>query len=178
MLLNSYMEYTPTKKEFYIAISLATLGVLVFIIFSVVTFKEVGKVGDEISKTDNMEKGLENAIKIKKQMSELGNQTQTLDSFFVKSGEEAYFLEELDKLAKANGVKLATDSVGVKPVSDNSNFETLNTTIRYEGNFENVINFLRLVQDMPKSTLLSSVELRGNDGFWSGTASLSVYKIK
>lgn len=172
------MQYNPTKKEFYIAIAVGVLGLISFIIFGVATFNAVGKVKEEIGKTGEVEKGLEIALKINKQMVDLGSEMQTLDSFFVKSGEEAYFLEDLDNIAKSNKVKFATDSVNVKTSTGASDFDLLNVVIKYEGSFENVVGFLRSVQNMSKATIINSVELRGDESLWSGSASLSAYKIK
>jgi hypothetical protein len=176
------MEYKPSKKEFVVSIVVAVLGLSVFVGFGAVTYTKVYNVEKEISKINDIEGGLQNAVNAKKYISDASIDIITLDSFFVKSGEEAYFLNDLEKIAKSGNVKIATDTIGVNNTDGGADFkETLNIKIRYEGSWSNVIRFLKSVQSMSKAVVLDSVRLdykNSEAGLWGGTASLTVYKLK
>ena len=134
---------------------------------------------EAISKKVGYTANIDNTLRIKKEINALDDKIKIVDGFFVKSGEEPYFVGKVENLGKSLGLKVETDSI-----SDGSlvkdGFKVFNVVIKYEGSWNNVISFLNNLESMPYAVIVNgiSINLPEGDKLWSGTAEISVYKAK
>jgi hypothetical protein len=106
------------------------------------------------------------------------------------------FIGKIESLAKAAGVGVRVQSVGISPASsltskaNPSNFDALSLSLSVQGKWEAVYRFLKMLESLPYKMRISSVSLSqsiysapeayGHAGkpqsFWSGSVSFSVLK--
>ena len=176
------MDYNPSKRQFIISIGLASLGFIAFVTFACMTFSQIGSVEAEIYESESAMAEVESALKTKKQVNQFQKEILILDSFFILPGEEAYFAEEIESLAKSLGVKVEIGSISLNPTSVADDFkEMMLLDIKYEGSFAQTIRFLRSLESMPKAVKVDTLSISSSQevaALWSGTASISAYKLK
>lgn len=176
------MDCNPSKKQFITSVAIASLGLLALIAFAVETLSQIGSVGALISESENAMSGVESALKTKKQINQFKEEISTLDSFFVFPGEEAYFAEDIESIAKSHGVEVEIGSISLKPSPAADDFkEIIILDMKYEGSFSQVTRFLKSLESMPKAVRVDDLSISSSQettSLWSGTASIYAYKLK
>ncbi len=168
------MKRFSLKKSLLIAAAFGVASLLFLGVFIYIIFGKITAVKGSQSKGVIYSQNVENVLRIKKEANKLTAETQTLDSFFIRPGEEAGFLEKVERLGKSLGLKVAIDSV-----TEGEN--ALNIFLKYEGPLQTNISFLKKLEGLPQAVSLSGVNMNlveGNKAIWTGSLKLSVYKIK
>ncbi len=170
------MNYTPSKKIFITAVSLSVLTLLIFASFLYIIFSKVGKFNEALSKSAAYSANTDRVFRLRKEIVELGESNKVLDGFFIQPGEEAYFLDRVEALAKASGVELETESVSDGKDLE-SGFTPLQIGIRFVGSSDKITSFLAGLENMPFALEVMSINTSlDSEGSWSGTAGLKVFK--
>lgn len=88
---------------------------------------------------------------------------QMLDALFVKHEEVADFLQEIENLAKSSGLSIKIVGVSNKEISGvSSNKEYLLVTASTEGNFNNTMKFMHLLELLPRKLSFDKVILKSS----------------
>lgn len=154
------------------------LSLCVFVVFIFIVFSSIGKVDSAIIANREYAANSEYALRIKKEVSDIETSKETLESFFIQPGKDAYFLENLEREAKSLGLKVSTESV-IDGKPKGNGFLPLQVTVRYEGNFSATTAFLKRIENMPYAIKVEGVNLSlsPEQNKWSGIAVVSVLKV-
>ena len=172
------MKYNPSKRIFFLTITASVLSFIAFVIFLWFIFSKIEKVGLVTEENIQHASDSEQALSIKKQLIEIAPSKKTLYSFFVNQGEEAYFLERVESVARLNGVKVSTESVLERPPLENG-FIPLSATVKFEGSWMACLSFLAALENMPQAVHVeaTTMNLVSGGNIWTGNVVVSVYKL-
>ena len=173
-------NYTPTKKEFYIAIGAMALGLLFFTVLLIVVLNKIALFKKESANILATTLGIEETYLIRKKMADWRREIDTLNSFFVEKEGEVVFIEKLETVAKNTGVKIEINSIQIGKKETGIDFiENLELKVRFEGEWSAVAKFLSALENMPHAISIygSRIDLIGGL-LWKGEADLSVLKFK
>lgn len=170
--------YSPTKKQFLLMLGFGGISVFAFVGFVYVVFSSIKKIDSAIIANREFVANSEYALKIKKEMSLIEDDKNTLESFFVQPGGEAYFLESLENEAKKLGLKVSTESV-IDGKPRGNGFLPLQVMVRYEGSATAATTFLKKIESLPYAVKMEGVNmsLSTEQNIWSGSVAVSVLKV-
>ena len=87
---------------------------------------------------------------------------QTLQNYFVQKDDEVKFIEQIEKIARASGVKFEMTSIDVKANQPNSFSENVNVKMKLEGFWRGVVSFIDKLEKMPFGVLVEKIDLDAN----------------
>jgi Tfp pilus assembly protein PilO len=102
---------------------------------------------------------------------------QTLQDFFVQKGDEAKFIEQIENIARASGIKFEISSIDVKANQANSFKEDVNVKMKVEGSWQDAMYFIDRLGKMPFGVLVEDVSLNADTpGKWSGSVEFIIFR--
>lgn len=142
-------------------------------------FGNMADLKDQVAKTQVYAGNIDNALRLKREEMDFADKISLLDSFFVKNGEEPFFVEKAEKLGKDLGLKVETNSILEDKLPRNG-YKTLSVSISFSGSLSKSVQFLKSLETMPYAVSLEDVKVDQNQGGedWTGSAKISVYEAK
>ena len=172
-------KYIPTKKDLSLAVGAALIGVVILGLIVLSISNNISRIKSEEEAAKAASEGVEQALFLKKSISDLAMEIATIDSFFVRSGEEVRFIEEIEERARQAGVVIEISSLVVSARKGSDIVEDLKMKVTFEGSWEKGRQFLSVLQSMPYAVSLTEADMRNlGEAGWRGQLNFSVMKIK
>lgn len=150
------MDNEAVKKNIK---SLIVVNALLFAAYGAMLFvthkRDVESAGLYVSLYKSAE-NQENTVALERIIKNTETQRKLIDSYFVPEAEVSGFIEQVESLGKASGVSLKMSSVQKTP---NKKFEL---SFVAGGTFANVYRMLLLVEAMPASVKIKSLQMSKN----------------
>lgn len=167
------------KKSLVIVSSAFSLGFFLFyFISSIYVFWQINKIESYYSDTESRSGREERAMAIRLFSENNKEQINTIRSFFIKEGEEANFIENIEVAATKSGVKFDIAEINIQN-SENQNFkENVEVNMKVEGDWSSIMSFIDSLEKMPFGTYVYDVGLDKGNSVWSGTINFLVFREK
>lgn len=153
------MLNTQTKRIFVFSllVLVCTIGVFGFLVYKINT---QGKQVENYLAIIKEKTAQENSfIRVKKLIQETEESRKIIDSVFFKDESESIsFLGDIEKLAESSGLKLTTEGLD-KVTSPDKVTEYVKMTFVYDGQREDVLNFTKLMENIPYHSWVENLEL-------------------
>lgn len=166
---------TKTKKILIASIITTTVTVSIFGLF----FNEIRLRGAQLEQqisilTENNSKESTN-VRVKRLVQETEQQRLTLTNhFFSNESQSISFLNEVEQLAKKQGLSLKTEALD-KVVDPVTNEETIKMVFVFSGQKSTVFRFSEILEVIPYHSSVDSLILRKQpDGSWEGRSVISI----
>ncbi len=164
-----------TKQILFIALGLFCIATATFVFM----YLQINKLGEKLSiyttaitENNTLE---EKYIKINRIVQETADDRVNLDrAFFSDESESISFLGDIENLARSIGLDLKTDNLD--KVKDNeSGLESITMTFSYTGQKNQVMNFTRLLEEIPYHSKITSLSLQQNpNDSWTGNLTILI----
>ncbi len=133
----------------------------------------------------SMSHDAENIKKFNTSLDHIKPQIDQIDSYFVASDGEVSFIEQVEGLAKKDGLTVSIDSVGITNTDTltSGGIAYLTMKINTAGTWEHTYQFLSEIEDMPYRIFIDQTDIASmydgspaNTGMWKGGFSIKVLK--
>lgn len=94
---------------------------------------------------------------LKKNTSDIKDEGDKINSFFIKRDEVVGFLNEIESLASTTKTKISIKAVDDKKMSQDNSM--ISVSLNAEGTYSSVHQLIRLLEEMPYQTEIQSVNL-------------------
>jgi hypothetical protein len=185
-------QFKKTKKT---TIFMAILVVVIAVVY-IVFFISIKNKNESVSLVINeVDIAIEKEVKLKSVKSlieDIEDEREKLDIYFVDDEEVIDFIENIEDLAGDTGVGVEVMSVDISDdrnntPQQNSISELLLLSLKVEGSWDDLFQFILLVEGLPFKidiskvnieAIYSSGEKKESSGNWKGLLSLGVLKLK
>lgn len=156
----------PSKKILYIlGLSVAGLFVIYYFVFSDIKAKNehISALGHELSLQTSKR---EYMLSIQKIVSDAGSDIALVDNSIIKSDGDVSFIENLESIAKNNGLSITIDSLVFEndPALDKAGITIFKVKAKTSGSWIGTYKFLSQIESLPLKIKIS------NFGFMSDTS--------
>lgn len=157
-------KISPSTKALtmIILVSLVLAGLYVYL------FITLSKMGEE---QNNFAGEIRNADKI---IIQEKKNKEVLEKYFVKDGEQASFVYNLEATCRQLSLKCDTKSLSEALVEGNEKVKELSVTISADGSLTNVISLVKYFESAQYPIVLSRTVITANVGQWQGMFDLNV----
>jgi len=176
------------KKSLFITLSVFVIfaGAFYFSVLGFVKEKDDAllQLGKDLSFEIQKEKRLKSIGRL---ITNISEERETIDSYFVSPDGVVVFIEELESIAGISGVTLTINTVSVEEGVGASQQETLRVEYETLGAWKNTYHFLSLIEKAPYNIELRRVFLQHLEGptdseelisEWKGSFTTTVLKEK
>lgn len=153
---------STTALTIIILVSLILAGLYVYL------FITLSKMGEE---QKNFAGEIRNADKI---ITQEKKNKETLEKYFVKEGEQASFVYNLESTCRQLSLKCDTKSLSETLVEGNERVKELGVTISADGSLTNVISLVKYFESAQYPIVLSRSVITANVSQWQGMFDLNV----
>jgi type IV secretory pathway VirJ component len=153
---------STTALTIIILVSLVLAGLYVYL------FITLSKMGEE---QKNFAGEIRNADKI---ITQEKKNKETLEKYFVKEGEQASFVYNLEATCRQLSLKCDTKSLSEALVEGSERVKELSVTISADGSLSNVISLVKYFESAQYPIILSRSVITANVGQWQGMFDLTV----
>jgi hypothetical protein len=153
---------STTALTIIILVSLILAGLYVYL------FITLSKMGEE---QKNFAGEIRNADKI---ITQEKKNKETLEKYFVKEGEQASFVYNLEATCRQLSLKCDTKSLSEVQNEGNEKIKELGVTISADGSLSNVISLVKYFESAQYPIMLSRSVITANVGQWQGMFDLTV----
>lgn len=169
----------PKNKFVILVVIIALLSIVLYCVGLLVVLGEKKEI-EELYLNTESESAKEEKISVIKNIAETNKDLiQTLQNYFVQKDDEVKFIEQIEKIARASGVKFEMTSIDVKANQPNSFSENVNVKMKLEGFWRGVVSFIDKLEKMPFGVLVEKIDLDANvPGDWSGTIEFIIFREK
>ncbi len=114
-------------------------------------------------------------IRVKRQVDETADNRELIrKSFFKDESDSIDFLGEVESFAQSINLELETEELN-KTQSEDKKTEYIDMTFVYQGQKDQVLNFTKLLENIPYHSWIKTLELREElNGDWTGRLELSI----
>lgn len=167
------------KKSLVIISSAFSVGFfLVYLISSIYVFWQIDKIENYYSDTESRSGREERARAIRLFSETNKEQINAVRSFFIKEGEEANFIENVEAAANKAGVKFDIAEINIQNSEGQTLKENVEVNVKLEGGWGAVMSFLDSLEKMPFGTYVYDFSLDKENGIWSGAVNFLVFREK
>lgn len=177
------MKINFSKKILIVSIGVFIVTLSSVLLLSGLLINKINNINDKIHQLQISTMERENNILLGDLI--IGSETdrKKLEKYFIGPGdiETAVFIGYLESLAKDTGLVSNIRSVGYETGENISSLETISFVgfdFSVSGKWNDVFNFVKLIENLPKVSSVNSVSLEVNSGVWSADIDLSVAKLK
>lgn len=119
-------------------------------------------------------------VALEKEYVESEKDRRMLKNFVVAKEGATDFLELVESMGRAQGLKVAIKSAQDQALKESTTFELLVISLEVSGSYTSLTSFLPLIESLPYQTEIASVSLEqiGGEGEWRGLFDLRVVKEK
>ncbi|HEY4490262.1 MAG TPA: type 4a pilus biogenesis protein PilO [Candidatus Paceibacterota bacterium] len=169
-----------TKKILFVALILNVLVWSAFIYTLLQIKAEQNRVKLLLSEVNSNAAKEENFKKIKNFLQENSILISEVDSYFVSSDGVVSFIEKLESLGRSFGLGTVIESVMVNSQNKTDFKEELRITVRVNGSWTNVMNFVASAENLPYKVTIQRINLARDEEAknWRGALDLRVLKLK
>lgn len=129
---------------------------------------------EEKNKTQNIETFIDNYPDISKYEQEIQNKIDLLNMKLPNNDGMAEFLITLENTAKKVGIRISN----IKPSApaNKANIAEYNMEIVIHGNYFQILNFLKALEDIPRFNIINTIDVQGNDQLLNARVILSIFQ--
>lgn len=184
------------KNSFYIKI-IATLSVIVAVFFAAQYFfyKEIKNKNEKISEQKQeiefQDRSKSYLVSVQKMLESISSDIEDINRSIVPQGGEVAFIENIESLAKENGLEVNISSLVLNdnPALNPANVTEFRLSIRTSGSWSGTYTFLREIESLPVKIKIERFKLSSSlqedalnskkqVSVWGGDFSLVVLKYK
>ncbi|MBL7045136.1 MAG: hypothetical protein ISR98_00855 [Parcubacteria group bacterium] len=181
------MDKLKTTKQIFMFMTILTIAVIISYSFFFYNIKEKNKMISLM--TNETDAAIQREVKLRS-VKDLIKDTQEnrlkLDTYFVVDDKIVNFIEEIEELSRDVGVDTEVVSVNVDEGKANNISELLKLDLNIEGKWEDVFQFITLIEKMSFKISVSQASLQViydneskiSSGIWKGFLSINVVKLK
>lgn len=168
-------------KNKFVKFMLAVLFVCVaaYLVGLAIIWRKANVIKSHYRNTESRFSSQEKVLKIKSIAESYKEEIQTLRRFFTQKGDEVEFIEQIESVGRASGVKFKIDSIDISKGVDDPVKEDVLIKISFEGSWLEAISFVDSLEKMPFGTSVINVRLDGDKvGGWRGGVDVIVFREK
>jgi Tfp pilus assembly protein PilO len=170
-------NWIPKNKIVKFAAITALLSIVLYFGTLFVISGKIKKIEADYHSTESDSYKGEEFLAIKSMVATNAQTVQTLQDFFVKKGDEAKFIDQIESAARASGIKFETSSIDVSSNQVDPFKENVDVKMAVEGSWRNIMSFIDKLSGMPFGILVLSTSLNADiPGNWSGSVEFIVYR--
>lgn len=170
-------NWVPSKKLLATSITVASLGVLLYVGALVYLLGYIRNIENFYSDADSGFAQTAKVQAVKSIVASNGAYIDTLRQFFVKKGDEVQFIENIEMLGREAGVAFEISSIKAEPDPGTSFKENITVGINTEGSWTQIISFINKLEKAQFGAVVSDVRLEDSGrGRWSGDIKIQIFR--
>ena len=172
-------NWIPKNKIVEFAATIALFSVILYSIGLLIVFREIKKIEDFYRNTESESSKEERFLTIKSIAEANSESIQALRDFFVRKGDEVKFIEQIEGVARASGIKFEISSIDVKANQEDLFKEDVDVKISVEGSWKDIVYLINKLEKMSFGVLINEINLDANIvGSWIGSIDLVLFREK
>lgn len=172
-------NWIPKNKTLKFAVGLAIFSVILYVGSLFVVSMETKKVERSYSNTESDSFKEQKFWAVKSILDSNKESVEYLKNFFVKKGEEVFFIEKIEEAAKISNIKLEIVSINIKPDQTDVFQEEVFVKIKVGGKWNDVMLFISGLEKMNFGTVVNDITLDAESaGNWVGAIEFKFFKNK
>lgn len=124
------------------------------------TRTEVGGMVNQVKRSEDQSV----AIVVNRALEQLREYDTVLDTFFVEQEDAVKFVEQIESLARNVDVTLSITKLKLEESKNKGSFGQILLDLKIKGSWTNVMNFIMLIENMPKAITIQNVSMAGKRG--------------
>ncbi|OHB14850.1 MAG: hypothetical protein A2431_03140 [Candidatus Zambryskibacteria bacterium RIFOXYC1_FULL_39_10] len=172
-------NWIPKNKILRFAVGLAALGLVLYLAGVMIISVKTKKVERSYSNTESDLFKEQKFWAIKSVVDTNEESIKYLKDFFVKSGDEVFFIEKIEEMARISNTKLEIVSIDIKPNQADLFGEEVLVKIKVSGTWDSVMLFVDKLERMNFGVVIDDVNLDAEaQGNWVGAIEFIFMKNK
>ncbi len=177
------MTFTYSKKVLLISILITALVLTAVIIIGNLSYQQIISTNNKIEQVKQSAEERARVLALRDSVDDSVRERLQLNSFFVGSEdvETANLIDNLELLAKKNNLSYVVKTVTYDNKLNETNYNNLGflkIKMHVTGSWSNVIKFVRLIENYPKTTSVSNLVLDKTGSNWLADIDFIIAKLK
>lgn len=179
LLKTEMNNWIPKNKTLRFAVGLAIFSIVLYLAGILIVSIETKKVERSYSNTESDSFKEQKFWAIKSVVDTNEESIKYLKNFFVKNGDEVFFIEKIEEIARISNIKLEIVSIDIKPERADNFEEEVLVKIKVGGAWNSVMLFVNKLERMNFGVVIEDVNLDAETaGSWVGAIEFIFLKNK
>lgn len=171
-------NWLPKKKTLIMVSSVLVSAALLYLISVFVIIDKHRQIQNFYIDTESAVSKAEREWALKYIVTSYAGEIKSLRDFLVKKGDEVYFIEEIENLARTVGVGFTLRAIDLKE-SEVDFKEDISVRLDVKGDWQTVTTFLDKLEKLSFGVLIENLDLKADSpGEWQGSISFLIFREK